>query len=823
MKLFNSFGGAGYHTSIITSFSVDLDAYESIVLPRMREAGCNNNILIADARMLGHAMTDGARVPKFAGRRYSVVAAQSSGVFHPKIVLQLGKSSARLLVASANVTAAGLAGNLEVVGEVLADEQNRQFVPVIRAALDYLVGLLPEVSVPKRQLDWALRRSRWLLALPPGEPVVRLNQDEVLGFLSSNSAEGIGARFVGLVGARPVKRLIVISPYWDTNLGALRELRQSFHPARTTIFIQPQTALFPVHAWKQDGMSALYDIGCVKGSSRFAHAKVVIAETADGDCILYGSANCTQAALGKSGEPGTNDETCLYRELPPGEAVKLLGLEAALLDSELKIEDLPDYLPGEDIPLEDLERRLPGRFELSGELLRWWPPSGISPSSAAFILLDHEAKEMDAGLTRIGSLEQPITFHFHGSEAPFFALVRFDGGESSLAAIVVEEAIQETQRRKVTKGIESALALLEDEPYEGLWIFEVIQKIGAAEHDGRELQPDAKGSQKPIGNEQGETLSRKLTYEQFIAGRKAASTIAARTGSHLASSHQESVRTFLNALIGKRSSPLVPEDDDASSLKRMWSLGDETADGDQALDEDERFNSDAQQLTQSTSANKRLRLEHQRMKDSQAAIVGAVGKFIELLRQESLSRSLGVLELLRLRVLIMVVLGAGSEKSRLLPNELNGNSARWHVLPSHGDLSWRRLIGQLLFGFFRNHGGTKRPLIEKVVLDFDSELGLPDDVLECWATCFWAVCATRVARDEMGRAFQLPENEQKIAQDLYRYTRLLPVEALSQAVKLIFAGMSTRYGKRIGVADSAVLSEHEKLVAALHLEATLPA
>lgn len=823
MKLFNSFGGIGYHTSIITSFSVDLEAYESIVLPRMREAGCNNNILIADARMLGYAMTAGARVPKFAGRRYSVVAAQSPGVFHPKIVLQLGSASVRLLVASANVTAAGLAGNLEVVGEVRADEENSQFVPVIRAALDYVAGLLPQVSVPRRQLDWALRRSRWLLALPLGEPMVRLSQDETLGFLSSNTAEGIGERFVRLVGARPVKRLIVISPYWDTNLGALRELRQSLRPERTAVFIQPKTALFPVHAWKQDGMSALYDMGCVKGPGRFAHAKLVIAETSDRDCISFGSANCTQAALGKPGEPGANGEACLYRELPSGEAVKLLGLEAALSGRELEIGDLPDYSPGEDIPLKELERRLPGRFELSGELLRWWPPSGISPSLASVILLDHESKEIDCRLTRIGSLEQPITFHFHGKEPPIFALVRFDGGESSLAAIVVEEAIQATQRRKVTKGLENALACLEDGSYEGLWILNVIQKIGAAEHDSRDVQPDAKGSRTASGHELGETLSRKLTYEQFIAGRKAAGAIAVRAGSHLASSHQESVRTFLNAFIGRRSGPQVLEDDDASSLKRMLSLGDETADGDQALDEDERFDQNGEQPPQSSITNEKLQREHKRMKNNQAAIVGAVRDFMDSLRQQALSRSLGVVDLLRLRALLMVVLGAGTDNSKLLPNELARSAAHGPFLPSHGDISWRLLIGQLLYGFFRNHGGTKRPLIEKVVLEFDSELGLPDDVLECWATCFWAMCATRVAHDEKGCPFRVPESEQKIAQDLYRYTRLMPDETLSQTVRHIFEGMSARYGRRIGVTGPIVFAEHEKLVAALQLDASLPA
>jgi hypothetical protein len=42
MKLFNHFAADGFHTSIVSTFSVDFDAYEAIALPRLRDAGCNN-------------------------------------------------------------------------------------------------------------------------------------------------------------------------------------------------------------------------------------------------------------------------------------------------------------------------------------------------------------------------------------------------------------------------------------------------------------------------------------------------------------------------------------------------------------------------------------------------------------------------------------------------------------------------------------------------------------------------------------------------------------------------------------------------------------
>lgn len=822
MKLFNSFSSTGYHTSIITSFGVDFDAYESIVLPRLREAGCNNNILIADERMLGYAMTTSMHVPKFAGRRYSVVAAKSRGVFHPKIVLQLGTSSARILVASANITTAGLAGNLEVVGEVLADEQNPVAIPVIRAALNYVTRLLPEGSVPKRQLDWALRRARWLTAISQSEAVVRLNESERLGFLGSDTSEGIGRRFLTLVGSSPVKRLVVMSPYWDVTLGALRELKESLQPAETVVLIQPESALFPVDAWKPSNTWVLRNVGQIGGASRFAHAKVVIAETGERDCILYGSANCTQAALGKLGEAGINEEACLYRELPAGEAVRLLGLEKALDGGELQLHDLPSYMPAESIPLEDFEQRLPGRFELSGELLRWWPPQSINPSAAEVVLLDPDAKNMVANLTRVGAVEHPVSFHLQAEALPAFAVIRFDEKESAIAPIVVEQAIQESQRRRLTKGIEGALAQLEDEPYEGLWLLDVIQKLEAAEHASREASHELTRGSRVGDSRHGDEPSRKLTYEQFISGRKSASVIAP-SGSHLASSHQESVRTFLNALIGKRSAQCMHVEEEPVNFKQLFSMGDETEDGSQAIDDGgEYFNAETNQNKNESLDKEQLRRVHERVKDTQAAIADTVRKFIKTQQEEALHRTLGVLELIRLRALLMVVLGAGSLKSKLLPTELHEPSQRNQVLPSGGDASWRRQIGILLHAFFRNSSGAQRPLVEKIVLDVDEAFGLPDDVLECWATCFWAICATRIARDERGSGFKLSEYEHKIAHDLYRFTRLMPEEAMSQTVSAIFDGMNARYANRLGVSGEIIMGEHRKLVEGSHAEACLP-
>ena len=60
MKLYEQFAEKNFHTSVATTFGIDFDAYESIVLPRLRGAGCRNNIVIPDSRMLTHALDGGS-------------------------------------------------------------------------------------------------------------------------------------------------------------------------------------------------------------------------------------------------------------------------------------------------------------------------------------------------------------------------------------------------------------------------------------------------------------------------------------------------------------------------------------------------------------------------------------------------------------------------------------------------------------------------------------------------------------------------------------------------------------------------------------------
>ncbi|WP_146191380.1 hypothetical protein [Acidovorax sp. HMWF018] len=248
-------------------------------------------------------------------------------------------------------------------------------------------------------------------------------------------------------------------------------------------------------------------------------------------------------------------------------------------------------------------------------------------------------------------------------------------------------------------------------------------------------------------------------------------------------------------------------------------MGDETSDGAAALESDDLGTSAPIGAPGgSTEESKRRLQQRQRyVEDSQRSIVDAVEVFLRNLREQAQTQSLGVVDLLRLRALLVVVLGSGSNKADLRPKDLSSQVRRRQVLPSRGDASWRGRVGRLLFEFFRDHAAARPPLIRTLCLEIDDNQGLPEDVLECWATCFWAICAMRVATDDTGAFFDVSARESMLAHDLYRFSRLLPAQALGSVVREIFMGMSARYADRLGVSADRIEQEHQALAATAHV------
>lgn len=811
MKLFECFSTPGFHTCIATTFDLNFVAFESMALTRLREAQSNNIVVIADPRMVALGLEDGPTRPKYAGRRYSVVDARipNGGVYHPKLILQLGRKSGRLIIGSANLTAPGLAGNLEIVGEVSVDEGDLTGVPLLRAAIAYMARTMdPSAATARQQIEWAVSRTPWLRDGPDSSEPVSDGDGGLLALLThEDGGVGIAERFRQLIGEERVKRLVVMSPYWDYDLAALKWLKSTLRPTRLQVLLQPAIQLFPVHSVGKRDRIELGDLGALNwGQSRFAHAKLLVAQTTRADHVLYGSANCTTAALGDDQFEGRNEEVSLYRRLKPGSAVQLLKLEPALSeDAAIALSDLPPLTDYEEIALDDIQQRMPGRFEVRSASLLWWPRPAFDVDESRVELFDANMQPLGEAALSV-RLEDCRSVVLAGDKLPGFARVRLHEQESNLAVVTVEAAIRESQRRPKSLKIRNALEHFNDEDAtEGLWLLEVIDDIHRAEAEETQEAGPPNDAKKHRPQEVARTTS--LTYEEFIKGRRKASN--ATGNSTTATSYMDSVRSALNYFLGQGKKASDADDDEAPDVGRLLDMGDETADGAEDVESGHPTkplsNSD---VRAQEAARRRARARQQKyLRDTADKIREAVTSFSAMLRAKAESTGLAGVDLLRLRALLMVVLTAGTRRTHRIVAAPEQRMSRVQVLPILGDTGWPRLATRLLYEFFRHD-----PVLAYMVrLPEDLTGALPVDVVECWATCAWAACAVQSATDERGRPIAVTR-ARELAEQVYCTFGLTRGDLTSEAFVSVMQALSDRLTSRLGVDAESVRETHLRLV-----------
>ncbi len=358
--------GRGFHSAFVTSFAVEFAAFEEVILPQLSAGGASNVLLIADARMATMALSDGSALPEMLGREYVLFSPPAAdGIFHPKIIVQVGRDGGRCIVSSANVTGAGLGGNVEVAVEVECGIEPSAEREIVRSAWRYVNALVPSDGGAAREaLNWARERARWLDEPGDDGELQLLGDGTAMALFVRPGGGGIGARFAAMIGGEAVERFVVVSPYWDGDLAAVAALERVLAPERTSLILDVDRHEFPASA-AMPPHREIIDISEWR-PSRFTHAKILIAVTAENDHVLSGSANCTVAALGEGTFTGTNAEACIYRRLPRGAATDALDLDRWLASESFPIGDLPPPVETTAIPLNEMHVGGAGSFETEG-------------------------------------------------------------------------------------------------------------------------------------------------------------------------------------------------------------------------------------------------------------------------------------------------------------------------------------------------------------------------------------------------------------------------------------------------------------------------
>jgi len=756
----------------VTSFALEFAAFEEVILPQLSAAGATNVLLIADSRMTTMALSDGSALPELLGREYVLHSPQvAEGVFHPKIILQVGREGGRCFVSSANITGAGLGGNVEVVVEIECGIEPGPERAIVQAAWRYVDALVPaDAGAAREAIIWARDRAPWLGG-PGGEdgPHI-LNDGTAIAFLARPGGEGIGARFVGLIGSEDVERLVIASPYWDADLRAVSDLWRALAPERTVILLDLKRHEFPTGT----PIPPHCDIVDISGwqDSRFKHAKVIIAITGVYEHVLSGSANCTVAALGSDGFAGTNAEACVYRRLPRGTATVELGMDGWLEADPFPVSDLPDPIASAPIPLDAMHAGRAGEFEAEGARISWRRPPGrwndgtvtlSNASGEAVAEIEVTAFALDGDRLTAWVGEAAL------AEAAF-ARVRTIAGESLRGYVVQRSALRSRRRESVGGSVSKALAVFDDAGEMHIWMHQAFDELARADADNEGANDGSmRGAAraKPLKSTVTQEVGF-MTYEEFMAARPARKGKGGRRDSTVAGTHLDSVRALLNRLSGveqKDPGHGTPTDDGS-----WMDLGDETG-----------------ELGDSGEVAKVEEPVAPRVRPAPDMSVynRAVKNYIKDLMKEG--GMIGPRDVLRLRLWIALVLWEA--KCAAAPNGMPAVA---------DDKGWPRLIVRIVAGFFV---GKNTP-ISRLVLASSFE-DMPVDFCECWSTVLWALDAIVASVPDQPRTREFKRRIPALRAHVITALGLTPSELKGEPMMSQRLALNTEFGSRLGVMPCA--------------------
>jgi hypothetical protein len=157
-------------------------------------------------------------------------------------------------------------------------------------------------------------------------------------------------------------------------------------------------------------------------------------------------------------------------------------------------------------------------------------------------------------------------------------------------------------------------------------------------------------------------------------------------------------------------------------------------------------------------------------------------------------------DMLRLRAVLMVMLGASCPIGAGL---LDKRILESQVLRPDGENAWARLIGRVLSTFFNG----PEPLIETLLLQ-DYEDSVPVELVECFATCFWAIQACRIAADAKQGMHGLRKQLAGLSASIYKRSGLTRAECEDDVVTSIFQKMTSTFA--LGVSLEEVRALHRE-------------
>lgn len=298
-----------YDTAIFTTFNFDIEYFEQYILNKLVNAGVNKIYIFVDSEQWYASLKD-TYISKL-GRRYIVKPVRILASFHPKMSLFLGEDKAKVIIGSGNVTVNGFSSNNEIFNEIDFDKNNKDNLEIVLKAIDFIKEINKcTYSNGDDYLNEVLHSFKYIGINSPKNPNIQLLTNMHNSFVDQ----------VSLMIKESVNEIIVCSPFYDNELTAYRKLKEAFN-CKVKVYVQNFKSRFPKqynenHLIIDDNSLVVFDKVLVGKTynEKFYHGKVIIFKTNDFDYALYGSANCTSAALVKSHDENGNIEACFIEK-----------------------------------------------------------------------------------------------------------------------------------------------------------------------------------------------------------------------------------------------------------------------------------------------------------------------------------------------------------------------------------------------------------------------------------------------------------------------------------------------------------------------------
>lgn len=313
-------GSMEYKHVILGTYDFDVTFFEDRILPILQQRDAENILVLTDKAEYEKKFADFRR----AGIDYFIDYCRCAQIFHPKFMLLIWPTGAKLVIGSANLTDNGwtTSGELLVNVEYDTDKQDYESASVLAQMKDYLNRLVEKQLLRstkhKQKLIEALNDLDSLVSSSL-QPLRTAEKSQIAKYiLLHNIEKPILAQLTDVIKDERIASARILSPFFDPEGRILGEIMDLGCRDLEIIIQRDKVVGFPKEKMmklKNERMKVKVSsirFNAVEEQRRYIHAKLLLLRTTKRSYCLTGSANATAAALLSTVEKG-NAELCFLR------------------------------------------------------------------------------------------------------------------------------------------------------------------------------------------------------------------------------------------------------------------------------------------------------------------------------------------------------------------------------------------------------------------------------------------------------------------------------------------------------------------------------